>query len=134
MVGKSILAWIVSHDRTVDLLARQAGLDTDTLVGLITGEFSSDAQDLVALERAMDLRDGELRRVVASKVYDRESADALRCFTVREVAQRMRVSEDVVRQEMAGGILPYITVGVRGYRIPWAALEHRLSCWRTDTA
>ena len=63
------------------------------------------------VEQVMDLSPGELQKAGQAVIRNREPADPLRCFTVREVAGRMRVSEDTVRQEMATGVLPFITVG-----------------------
>ena len=130
MVGKTILAWMVEQDRTLAYLSQQSGLDVDTLVGLIVGEADVDVQGLTALEQTMNLSPGALEPVATSIAPDPEPTDSLRCFTVKEVASRLRVSEDVVRQEMATGKLWYIIVGVRGQRIPWHALEHRLSGWK----
>ena len=129
MVGKTILAWMVEQDRTLAYLSQQSGLDVDTLVGLIVGEAAVDVQDLTALEQTMNLSPGALETVATSIAPDPEPTDSLRCFTVKEVASRLRVSEDVVRQEMATGKLWYIIVGVRGQRIPWGALQDRISQW-----
>ena len=129
MVGKTILAWLVEQDRTLAYLSQQSGLDVDTLVGLIVGEADGDARGLLALEQTMNLSPGALEPVATSIAPDPEPADSLRCFTVKEVASRLRVSEDVVRQEMATGKLWYIIVGVRGQRIPWSALQDRIAQW-----
>ena len=129
MVGKTILAWMVEQDRTLAYLSQQSGLDVDTLVGLIVGEADVDVQGLTALEQTMNLSPGALGPVATSIAPDAEPTDSLRCFTVKEVASRLRVSEDVVRQEMATGKLWYIIVGVRGQRIPWGALQDRISQW-----
>ena len=132
MVGKCILTWMVEQDRTVTYLARRADLDVDVLVSFITGDLPSETQSLEALEVAMGLPRGELQAGVPEDTPDRTPVDSLQCFTVKEVAERMHVSEDVVRQEMAHGVLPFITVGVRSQRIPREALEERLARWRTD--
>ena len=129
MVGKTILAWMVEQDRTLSYLSQQSGLDIDTLVGLIVGKVDVDVQGLTALEQTMNLSPGALEPVATSIAPDPEPTDSLRCFTVKEVASRLRVSEDVVRQEMATGKLWYIIVGVRGQRIPWGALQDRISQW-----
>ena len=62
MVGTIVLKWLVDQDRTVGYLARQAGVDTDALVHVITGGMPVDAQDLLALEHAMGVPEGKLQQ------------------------------------------------------------------------
>ena len=91
MVGKMVLKWLVDQDRTVGYLARQAGVDADALVHVITGETPADAQDLRALEDAMGLPEGELQQATDVGPSPEERPDPLICFTVKDVALMVTV-------------------------------------------
>ena len=129
MVGTIVLKWLVDQDRTVGYLARQAGVDTDALVHVITGGMPVDAQDLLALEHAMGVPEGKLQQAADVGPSPEERPDPLVCFTVKQVALMLQVSEDTVRAEVDDGVLGSIVVGQRVRRIPRAALEDRLSRW-----
>ena len=131
MCIKIILMWMVENDRSFGYLCGKAGLSPECLVNLITGYAMPIPQELAALEQAMDLPAGQLLRSNALNVTTAYAPDPLRCFTVREVAERMKVHEGTVRKEMEQGILGWILVGERARRIPEQALEERLSRWTT---
>lgn len=117
---------MAEEDRTIAYLARQCGVEQDRLVLALSGRVLADADLVSALERAMGLPEGEL-------LDDREIGDIagdaahLRCFTIAEVARRTRTHPDTVRKELRTGRLGYIVLGDRGTRIPYRALEERLS-------
>ena len=73
-----------------------------------------------------------LQRAAQSATHDGKPVDSLRCYTVKQVAQRLNVSPDTVRSEIETGSLGSITVGQRAKRIPQEALEERLSRWREE--
>ena len=113
-------------------MARQADVDPEILIKLIAGETTADMTALIALERAMCLPEGDLQREPQSANDECSHLDPLRCYTVKQVAERMGVSPDTVRSEMETGALGSITVGQRAKRIPHEAFEHRLSQWRNS--
>lgn len=89
MIGKTMLNWMVEHDRTVGFLARQSGMDPDAVVELIAGETTADIAALIALERAMGLPEGALQREAQSATGEHDHLDSLRCYTVKQIADRM---------------------------------------------
>ena len=101
----------------------------DRLIALITGAVTPDEEVLSRLVKATGLVPEELQTCEAGPVAER-AIDSLRCLTVKEVAELLRVSEDTVRAEMDSGPLGSIIIGQRVRRIPREALEQRLSGWR----
>ena len=123
-----VLTWLAQEERTIPYLARVCGATVEALVAFLAGSGAGDTEMLATLESALGLPEGELQRnvvVVALQSID----DPLRCYTVDEVAARMRVHPDTVRKEIRTGILKTIRVGDRGVRIPHTALEARLARW-----
>ena len=133
MVGKSILEWMVEQDRTVAYLARQADLETEMLIGVIAGGAVPTDDAVAALAEATGIPREQLQSNGVNPEDVEFLTDPLRCLTVKEVAARMKVSEDTVRWEMDAGVLGHITIGQRVKRIPVSALEKRLSGWRTKS-
>ena len=129
MLGKRLLSWMDEHERTIGYLCRKAGVPLDHLIGLITGEVAPDEEVLGRLVKATGLLPEQLESEGAAPGVG-DAADPLRCLTVKEVAARMRVSEDTVRWEMDAGVLGSITIGQRVKRVPISALEQRLAAWR----
>ena len=121
-----VLQWMVDEDRTVEYLARSSGVDAGQLLSLMAGRAPIDPETVAALERAMDLPEGDLLLDKAD-AQTGHRLDPLHCFTIDEVAVRMRVHPDTVRKEIRSGRLPHIIVGDRGIRIPYVALAERLS-------
>ncbi len=120
------LRWMAVEDRTVAYLAKQCGVDEEQLVFALAGRAEPDADLVSALERAMGLTEGELLEDQADTAPGSDAVH-LRCFTIEEVATRMRVHPDTVHKEIRVGRLRHILVGERGIRIPYVALEERLS-------
>ncbi len=124
-MGEVILDWMNANDRTLSYLARASELDADLLIALITGQSMAADHDRETLAAAMGMGVGEL--VQSSDSPAVADTHPLRCYTVREVAALLQVSEDTVRKEMATGALHYLVVGERAMRIPHAALQRRVS-------
>ncbi len=122
---ESILAWMHEEDRTIVYMARQCDMDAERLIAIIAGRAMPSDDDRDALAAAMGVEVDAL----AESENPPLGADAhpLRCYTVREVAGLLGVSEDTVRKELATGALRHIVVGERTWRIPHSALEWRVA-------
>lgn len=125
MDAQKVLEWMAEEDRTLAYLARQSGVSVDRLVAVLAGRAERDPELLAALEQVMGLDEGDLLPDPAQGT-DPDVAAHLRCFTIEEVADRIRVRPDTVRKEIRAGRLRHIVVGDRGIRIPHSALEERL--------
>ena len=112
-MGEVILDWMNANDRTLSYLARASELDADLLIALITGRSMAADHDRETLAAAMGMSVGELMQSSDSPAV--ADTHPLRCYTVREVAALLQVSEDTVRKEMATGALHYLYVAV----VPW---------------
>ena len=124
-IGDAILRWMDEHDRTLAHVARNSGLDVGEIIALVCGHSQSSELELQCLAEALELDAGELQ----PGEDDRPVADPhpLQCYTVREVAHLLGVSQDTVRAEMRSGALRYVVVGERAHRIPHTALAWRLT-------
>ena len=129
MGRQKVLSWLAQEERTIPYLARSCGASVEALVAFLAGSGAADAEMLAALELALDLPEGELQRADDVEGPQYVDGDPLRCFTVDQVAARMRVHPDTVRKEIREGALKIIRVGDRGVRIPHSALEERLNRW-----
>ena len=129
MVRLTILRWLFREERTISHLAKSCGVSDEALVEFLAGTGAADAAMLTALEQAMDLAEGSLQQAADEEGAKTGDGDPLRCFTVDEVAARMKVHPDTVRKEINQGKLRHIVVGDRGKRVPWNALEERLAQW-----
>ena len=133
MLGKKLLSWMDEHERTPGYLCRKSGLALDELIALITGDALPTDANLTTLAEATGLPREQMESNVGDLEAGQPATDPLHCLTVKEVAALMHVSEDTVRWEMDEGVLGHITVGQRAKRVPRAALEQRLSEWRTKS-
>ena len=115
-IGEIVLGSMHEHDRSPGFLDRQCGVDVERLMLLITGQAAPTGEELEALAAAMGIEAHELAQSdEAPAVAD---VHPLRCYTVREVAALLQVSEDTVRKEMSTGALRYIVVGARASHPP----------------
>ena len=130
MLGKQLLSWMDEHERTPGFLCRNSGLALDELIELITGVVVPDEAVLGRLAETTGLLPEQLQQQAADQAVGKREVDPLRCFTVKEVARLLQVSEDTIRAEMDSGVLGSITIGQRVKRVPVSALEQRLSAWR----
>ncbi len=130
MGRRKVLSRLAQEERTIPYLARLCGASVEALVAFLAGSGAGDTQMLKALELALGLPEGELQcdegDVAGLQPID---DDPLRCYTVDEVAARMKVHPDTVRKEIREGALNTIRVGDRGVRVPHGALEIRLNRW-----
>ena len=130
MLGRNLMKWMYEHERTPVYLCRRAGMDPDDLIDLIVGTAEPGEGILNRLAEATELPLDQLQTSAADRAVGERATDPLRCYTVKETANRMSVSPDTVRSEMDSGALGYIIVGQRARRIPHQALEERLGRWR----
>lgn len=128
MARLRVLGWLAQEERTIPYLARLCEESVEELVAFLAGSGAGDTEMLKALELALGLPEGDLQ--CDDDVAELQSIDdPLRCYTVDEVAARMKVHPDTVRKEIREGVLNTIRVGDRGVRIPHNALEIRLNRW-----
>ena len=130
MMGKHLLLWMHEQERTPAYLCRISGLTLDELIALITGDAVPSDEAVAALTEATGVPREQLESNGADREVGERGTDPLRCFTVKEVAALLQVSEDTVRAEIESGALGSVTIGLRVKRVPRAALEKRLSTWR----
>ena len=123
-IGETILTWMGEHDRTLGYLARLSNLDVPRVIALIAAQSPATDEEVAVLAEAMALEVGDLLSAERPAVVE---VHPLQCYTVREVAHLLGVSQDTVRAEMKTGVLRYVVVGERAHRIPHAALEWRLA-------
>ena len=124
-IGEIVLRSMHEHDRSPGFLDRQCGVDVERLMLLITGQAAPTDGDLTSLAGAMWVEPRELAQSHEAPAL--ADVHPLRCYTVREAANLLAVSEDTVRKEMSTGALRYIVVGERAMRIPHGALAWRVS-------
>ena len=127
-VGTLLLRWLHQEDRTLAYLVVATAINADDLIAITTGAIAPTAEQLNALAEATSLDIESLQQAAMDS-----PPDHLRAFNIVQVAERLLVSDDTVRREMARGRLGYVTLGERTIRIPWNALEELLD-WQGGAA
>lgn len=127
-IGAILLRWLHQEDRTIAYLVVATAINPDELINIFTSAIAPTSEQLNALTEATGLDLQDLQQAAMDSPPDR-----LLAFTINQVAERLQVSDDTVRREMARGRLGYVTLGERTVRIPWSALEELLD-WRDGGA